>query len=507
MHRSRDAKMAGIQWDNETLAQQRLAASHDANVSMLKSIFQDVDPMQYRDIVNGEHRFCLVYFDGVVDKKIIDDHIIAPLMLTDKMKAGVEPLDVLKASVLPVNGIKLIDRLDEIVQGLTYGDSLLLVDDEEKAMFIDTKSFMIRAIDEPDAEKILSGPREGFTEALQTNLSMLRRKLRTQDLKMKYYNLGERSNTQICVAYIDSLVEGGVLDELYRRLGEIHIDSVLDANYIAELIKDNAWSVFRTTGFTERPDVVAAKILEGRVAVFVDGTPVVLTLPYLFVENFQSNEDYYVSYYYTSFSRMLRMLGFFMAVAVPGLYVAIVAYHHEMLPTTLLINIAIDSHVVPLPAALEALVMMIMFDILRETGIRMPAGVGQAFSIVGALVLGQASVEANLVSAPMIIVIAASGITSLLVPNMNAPVIFLRLTLLFLSSVLGFYGLTLGLGVLLIHVLSLKSFGISQLARDERFSWQQQKDTLIRAPWWRMIEYPRLLAKDKRRQNDRRRNR
>lgn len=240
--------------------------------------------------------------------------------------------------------------------------------------------------------------------------------------------------------------------------------------------------------------MVAAKLLEGRIAIFLDGTPVVLTVPYLFIENFQSSEDYYMNFFYTSFSRMLRILGFFMTITVPGFYIAIVAFHHEMLPTPLLINIASERTGVPLPAAAEAFIMLIVFDILRETGVRMPSNIGQALSIVGALVIGQAAVEARLVAAPMIIIVGITGITGLLVPRMNAPIIFVRIFILIGSSIFGLFGMMLTLCALFIHMLNLDSFGVSQLTPSGRLQFQEIKDIVIRAPWWTMIQRPRRTA-------------
>ena len=239
---------------------------------------------------------------------------------------------------------------------------------------------------------------------------------------------------------------------------------------------------------------MAAKLLEGRIAIFLDGTPVVLTVPYLFIENFQNSEDYYLNFFYTSFSRVLRILGFFLTVTVPGFYIAIVAFHHEMLPTPLLINIASERTGVPLPASAEAFIMLIVFDILRETGVRMPSNIGQALSIVGALVIGQAAVEARLVAAPMIIIVGITGITGLLVPRMNAPIIFVRIFILIGASVFGLFGMMLTLCTLFIHMLNLDSFGVSQLTPSGKLQFQQIKDMAIRAPWWKMIQLPKRTA-------------
>ena len=469
----------------------KLQTSLQDNIAAIRTLFADVDAVHYRDIENRGHSFCLIYGDGLVNSDRLDAHVLRPLMLTDQLPPvgqGDTPqlLETIIRQVVPVSGIRQVNDWDSIVASLTYGDALLLVNSVPVGLILDVKGFNLRANTEPDSERILSGPREGFSEALLSNLALLRRKIRSQEMKVKYRVLGEQTRTQIAVVYMEDLINKEILQELNQRLERIHMDGILDANYITEMIRDNTWSAFRTIGYTERPDVVAAKLLEGRIAVFVDGTPVVLTVPYLFVENFQSNEDYYLSFYYTSFSRALRMVGLLLSITVPALYIAIISYHHEMLPLPLMINIAKDSHNVPLPAAFECMLLLLMFDILRETGIRMPSPIGQALSILGALVVGQAAVEAELVAAPMIIVVAVSGITSLLIPKMNASLIFMRLFLLVLGSTLGFLGLVLGLSYLLIRVLSLESFGISQVARDEHFQYQEIKDTFIRAPWWQM---------------------
>lgn len=472
-----------------------ISGCYQEDIAYLKKVFEHDNPILFRELETGKgEKCCLIFCDGLVNSQLIDDHLIRPLTQLKQLPPGEKAADILITKVFQINSVKKTRDYDEIIQGITYGDTLMVVDGINEALLFSTKCFQSRAITEPEGEKIFSGPREGFTEVMMTNLAMVRRKLRTDKLRMRYHKVGKQTNTQLCVAYLDGLVNPATLAELYRRLGLIDIDGVLDANYITELIRDNAWSPFRSIGYTERPDVVAAKLLEGRVAVFVDGTPVVLTLPYLFIENFQSNEDYYLSFYYTSFSRVLRILSFFITAMLPAIYIATVAYHQEMLPAPLIISIARERQNVPLPAALEAFIMIIIFEILKETALRMQTHVGQALSIVGALVLGQAAVEAKLVAAPMIIVIAMTGITSLLVPKMNASILIIRLGILLLASCFGFLGVIIGFALILTHVLSLRSFGLWQLASDHKINYQKFKDTVIRAPWYQMILRPKQIA-------------
>lgn len=476
--------------------------SFEMNISTLKQIFHDMDMIQFRMIQGtGEKplRCYLAYCDGMTNDEIINNNIIKPLM-SPVPKENRSSIETLLAETIQIAGAKTIASFKDVIEGITSGDTILFVEGAGKAAVLNTRQISTRAIDEPENEKTLGGPREGFTESMLQNLTQVVRRVHSNDLKIKTMNLGRRTKTQICVCYFDTLADKKTLNTLLEQLNKIDIDGVLDSNYITELIRDNRHSPFRTTGYTERPDVVLGKLLEGRIAVFVDGTPMVLTVPYLFIENFQNGEDYYFSYYYTSFARLLRICAFILTVSVPGLYIAAVAFHQEMLPLQLLIRIVLERQSVPLPAAFEAVIMLFVFDLLRETGIRMPSNIGQPLSIVGALVIGQAAVEAKLVAAPMIIVVAATGITGLLVPKLNAPIIFWRLILLFMSSSFGFFGLTIGFSWMIIHINNLSSLGVPQTTLSGRLRFQENKDILLRAPWSTMIKRPENLTSNQTRQ-------
>jgi spore germination protein KA len=474
-----------------------LSSSLKENIKIIKAVFIDNDILIIREVDNNNDdklHYALAYCDGLVNASIINENIIKPLILSASVNKDNLSIQVILKNVLLANEVKETNKMKDIVEDITYGDVILFIDGLNEVLIINTKLFEKRAITEPENEKALLGPREGFTEVLLTNLSLISRKLRTNDLKFKAMTLGDKTNTECFICYIDSIVNKNALEELKKRLSKIKIDGVLDTNYISELTRENPFSPFRTTGYTEKPDVVIGKLLEGRIALILDGTPIVLTIPYLFIENFQNSEDYYLSFFYTSFSRIIRMLGFFLTIAVPAFYIAIVAYHKEMLPTQLFISIAIERENVPLPAAIEAFVMLIVFDIIRETGIRMPSNIGQALSILGATVIGQALVAAKLVAAPMIIVVAFTGVTGLLIPKLNAPIIVIRIMLLILASTLGLYGLVFGLAVLLIHILNLKSFGVSQTPNVGEYKFQSFKDSIFRAPWWTMIKRSKTLT-------------
>jgi spore germination protein KA len=466
-----------------------VSRSLEDNIRILKELFEDVDMLQIRQFQSRHLRaqqYCIAYCDGVVDPSIINENIIKPAMLSDWRGSAQDLIDGLAARVISVNRAEKVGEYQKIIEAVTYGDTVFFAQGADQALILATKGFVLRGITEPDSEKNLSGPREGFGESLLLNLSMIRRKMRSNELKIKYYTFGQRTKTKAAVCYIEGIANKEILQELYRRLDTIDIDGVLDTNYINELIKDSPLSPFASMGYTERPDVVMGKLLEGRIALVVDGTPNVLTVPYLFIENFQSSEDYYMSFFYTSFTRLLRILSFFITVTLPGFYVAMAGFHHELMPTPFLLNIASERNSVPFPAAMEAFLMLLVFDILRETGARMPSTIGQALSIVGALVIGQAAVEAKIVASPMIIVVAMAGITNLVVPKLNAAITYARVFVLILSTMFGFTGTNMGISVIIIHVLSLHSLGIPQISAKGGIRFQQVKDTFIRAPWWLM---------------------
>lgn len=477
----------------------------NANIRRIKALFKDDETVIFRNFENqtdASIKCCAVYIDGMIENKLFDVDIVKPILeYRLKREAASDFIDIVAKRVTLSASVEKSSDFDRIIQSIVYGDAVLLVAGCSEALLLSTKGWTTRSISEPEGERVLRGPREGFNESIMVNLSMLRRKLRTQDLKMKFKTFGVRSQTKGCICYIEGIVNNQVLAELERRLKKFSIDATLDTEYISEFICDNPYSPIETVGNTERPDIVAAKLLEGRIALFLDGTPIVLTLPKLLIEHFQSNDDYYLNYFFASISRLLRILAFFISTSTPAVYVALTTFHPEMLPTPLLLSVTMARQGVPLPTVLEAVVMLIVFELLRETGIRMPSSIGQALSIVGALVIGQAAVSARLVSAPMIVVVALTGITGLLMPRMKGAIIIIRFVLLFLSSILGLYGYIFGMMGLLIYLLNLRSFGIPIMNSVSVEGLHGRQDLYVRFPWWFVVNRPKFMAIDRRRSN------
>jgi len=480
----------------------KLLSSLNENINIIKNILLNDTTIIYRELSFGKvisTRCILIYIDEMANSQMINENIIKPILLSDISYIDHSNImDILINKVLLTGDNKKSGSVDDIISGIIYGKAMLFIDGFSEVIDINTIGWQTRSISEPQSETIVRGPREGFTESMNINLSLLRRRLINPNLKLKFMKIGKQTKTLICVCYIEGIAKEAILKELMTRLSNINIDSILDSGYIEELIRDAPYSPFRTILDTERPDVVAGKLLEGRFAVMCDGSPVVLTLPSIFVEVFQSNEDYYNNFLYSSFIRLLRWLCFFLATSVPAIYVAIVTFHQELIPTQLLISIYTARKGVPFPTVVEALSMTIIFEILKEAGLRMPKNVGQAVSIVGALVLGDAAVNARLVSAPIVEITAITGIASFMIPQALG-VVVIRIFLLMLASFLGFYGYIFGVMGLVLHMMSIRSFGIPYMTDLPSFSTQDVKDTIIRAPWWDMYLRPKMFTNNKKR--------
>ncbi len=432
----------------------------------------------------------LLYLDGMVNSEQLNESVIKPILTVETPFNAKDLADYVSTQILFARDVKKTSDISKILEGILYGEALILIENSPVALMVDVKGWRTRGVSEPQDERVLQGPREGFDEAALLNVALVRRKLQTPDFCAETLRVGRRSATLVFVCYLDSLVNKKIVREVKKRINQIDIDGILDSNYITEQIKDNKYPLFKTIGTTERPDIVAARLLEGRVALIVDGTPVVLTVPYLFSENFQSDEDYYLNFLITSFNRFLRYVCFFISITIPAVFVALSTYHRELLPTTFAITVAKLRSGVPFSPLSECIVLIFVFEILKETGVRMPQSLGHALSIVGGLVVGQAAVEANIISTPMLIVIALSGITGLMVPRLNEAVFYLRVAFVILGAVFGLYGVVAFAFAVVFHIFSLTTFGIDYTVSLKEANLQSLKDTVFRASWKNMIKRP-----------------
>lgn len=467
----------------------KLSGNLDKDISLFKEIFKKDVVLRVKRINSSNTiplKCAVVYMDGMVDSEQLNDAVIKPVLTNFAPNNGLSVAEYLETKILYARDVKRNGEVAKLIEGMLYGEAILLIDQSVEALSIDVKGWRTRGIKEPEDERVLQGPREGFEEAALLNIAMLRRKLQTPDFCVEMLRMGRRTNTIVFICYLDSLASPETVELIKKRINKIDIDGVLDSNYLAEQIRDSRYSPFKTSGSTERPDTVAARLLEGRIALIVDGSPVVVTVPYLFSENFQSDEDYYLNFIVSSIGRGLRFLCFFISVSLPAIFIAISVFHRELLPTPLAIAIAELRGGVPFSPLTECIILILIFEILKETGIRMPQSLGHALSIVGGLVVGQAAVDARIISTPMLIVIALSGISGLMIPRLKGAVFYLRVFLVLLSSFLGLYGYITGMAIILMHIISLNSFGTDYTVTLRRADFQSLKDSVFRAPWNRM---------------------
>ncbi|MBD2869860.1 spore germination protein [Paenibacillus arenilitoris] len=432
----------------------------------------------------------ILWINSMNDAHSLDQNVIAPLLERGSRMEIVPTADgiyeQLCDSVIFSGEVALAESVDSVLTRLLSGASVLLVDGMTKGVTIGNTGYETRSIQEPSSTSVVRGPRDGFVESLSVNVSLIRRRIRDKRLHVEVMTVGSVSHTQIALLYLRHRAPKQVVEEVRERLKRIQIDAVLESNYIEEIIKDAPRSIFPTVYISERPDDIAGGALEGRVVVIVDGSPFVLLLPCTFFHLMQTAEDYYLAFPIAAFVRWLRLIGLYITLLFPALYVGILSFHPEMVPPELLSSILAAREGVPFPLLIEALLMELTFEGLREAGVRMPRAIGSAISIVGALVIGESAVSAGIISPPTIIVVAGTAIASFIIPSveLSGAVRLLRFFMLLFASILGLYGIVLGMMLLGIHLTTIKSVGTPYLAPIAPFKSKEALKTVFRLPWW-----------------------
>lgn len=464
----------------------------EENKQYLKDVFKDCSDFVIREFKIEHSLEAIIFFvDGMAKTELVHDAMKALMIL----EGGEQLVDTISDTTLPVSQIQKADNYADLLLSVLGGDTGLIVDRNNKAVMLGMRGMEKRSINEPETESVVRGPREGFVENIRTNTSMIRRKLKTPRLKMKPMVIGKESNTSVVITYLEDLADPGMVAEVIRRLEKIEIDAVLESGYLEELIQDSAFSPFPQLQYTERPDMVASALLQGRVGILVDGTPFALLVPFVFTQIMQASEDYYERFQIATLVRWLRYIFLALSLLTPGLYVAITTYHQDLLPTTLLLSVAAAREAIPFPAVIETLIMEVTFEALREAGIRLPKTIGSAVSILGALVVGQAAVQAGIVSAPMVIVVSITGIASFTIPRFNGAIAvrMLRFPIIIAASLFGMYGIMISVMLIFGHLASLRSFGVPYLSPIGPMSSSDLKDVIYRSPWWDMKDRPTFM--------------
>ncbi|AOY75181.1 spore germination protein [Clostridium formicaceticum] len=489
-------KLFGKKSNTKKAEEMKPNKSLEKNLKIIKEGFlKDCDDIVYREIElgkEGQYKAATIHVDGMADKKLVNEFALNNLMV---MARGIDPepnilkkglYELVEKQNIAVTELKEVETIDEAVTNILSGETVLLLDNYDKIIIIASKGWPARSPAEPETEAVIRGPRDGLVETLRMNTTLIRRRIRDHRLKVKNYQVGVRSKTDVSVMYIDDIVDKKVLKELDTRLNKIDIDAIIDSAQIEELIEDKWISVFPQIQNTERPDVVASALYHGRIGIVVDNSPFALIVPSTISAMLQSAEDYYERWQIASVIRMLRYFCLLIALFAPALYVGITSFHPQMIPTDLALALAATRRGVPFPAIIEALIMEITIEILREASIRLPGAIGSTIGIVGGLVIGQAAVEAGIVGPLMVIVVAITAIASFAIPSYNTAISIrmLRFLILFAAAAFGLYGIMLASLLILIHLCGLKSFGIPYLSPFITFlaDADDLKDTLVRAP-------------------------
>ncbi|NUU60467.1 spore germination protein [Paenibacillus agri] len=460
----------------------------DQTEHAIRDIFEDCTDVIFRHLeLEGPSRLLFVYLQGFTDPHILNLDIIKPL--SERNRDEPFTADILKTLVSSIS--EPITDINLVAGEIACGAIVCFSQGEAAAYSIEISQPPKRNIEEPSNEVVVRGPREGFIEDLNTNITMLRRALPNPTLKTEAFRVGKTAKRKIVIAYLKNIAPVDIVNEVRERIQNITADQV--SNYMEEFIEDSAFTLFPQIQNTERPDIVSSSLLEGKVAILIDGNPFVLILPMTLLSGLQAADDYYERFIYTSAIRAVRLILFLISIYLPSLYISITSYHPQMLPTNLLLSILSAREGIPLPVVFEVLIMEFMFEGLREAGLRLPKQIGSAVSIVGALVIGQAAVQAGIVSAPMVIVVAATGISSFAAPryNVGTAARMLRFPMLILAALFGLFGIIMGSILLIVHLTNLSSYGTPYLSPLVDREGQSLRDTFIRAPRWMMHRRPR----------------
>lgn len=478
--------------------QARVRLNRDLMENMVKvrALSQNSTDLLERQIEVSGVPVAILMCEGMVNLQLFTQILVRPLTELSLENADGEAVArwVSRETVLSGDQ-KEFFTYDELFSFLMAGFVVLLIDGVDRGIACGMQGYSFRSVSEPSTEMNITGSREGFVEPIRVNQTMIRRRLRSPSLKFEMYPIGEKSRTDICLVYLTDTADPRMVEEVKRRLGKLSSDILLSQGYLRPYLEGQPLSPFSSVGTTERPDTLCAKINEGRIGILVDGTPFALVVPYLFEEHFQSMDDYSYRPYYGSFIRLLKYFAFLLSIFLPGGYVAITSFSPEMLPDSLLFNIAASEQQTPFSMMTEALVIHLIYEIMREAGLRLPRPVGHAVSIIGALVIGDAAVKAGIIGSSMVMVVALTALSSFVVPSLYEPAAILKFVFILVGGTWGLFGISVGFVLLLTNLCTLESLGVPVMAPLSPCAPADLRDGLWRTGWKKLGSF-RLRIQD-----------
>ena len=463
----------------------------DENEKLLRDVFRDCGDIEFRTFYIEKRKVLLIYLEDMTNTTSLEKNVIEALMNQSKSGNGTSQekilmdMESIAQNIVGAAAVTVLKQASAAVETIMTGNALLLIDGIGDVLSIGTAQYVKRGVGGADNEHVLRGPNEAFNEALRDNIVLLRRRSRDTDLKLRILRIGERTRTSIAVLYVADLVKPGLVEEIEKRLSMIKVDKILTSSTIEEFLADHPWTPFPQAQTTERPDRMLAALYEGRVGILVDGTPASMIVPCTYNALMQNTDDYTIQPIISSSIRLMRGVAAFIAIYLPAIYVAIVSYHPGMLPTSMAITVAELRTRSPFPSFMEAVMMEILLEVFQEAVVRLPKKISGAASMIGALVIGTTIVQAGIINPLLVVVIATTALASYSMPSYNFSMAlrWLRIPILILASVLGLYGVVLGILMVTIHLCSLRSFGESYLGgmfNVDLFSdW---KDSVVRLP-------------------------
>lgn len=465
-------------------------------INKIKENLESNHDIIFRDIMIGHLQSSIVFIKEISDFEIINNNILKPLQERDLRTIEKEKLnDTLINEVLTCREVATIKKIDEISIELLRGKTAILIDGIDNCIVVDTTKYINRPIEESPTSSVVNGPREGFNESIKDNIILVRKRLVCPELKIEEILVGKRTRTKVEVIYMTDLVDKKIVKSVTKKIKEIDIDGIIDSYYIAEFLQLKKRSVFKQVGITEKPDILSAKILEGRIGILVDGSPIALTVPYIIYEDFQNSDDYYSSFYHAIFVRWLRLIGVLMSILLPGLYVAIQLYHYDIIPLNFMVTIIKSSYDLPFSPMFEILFVILLFEILNEASLRMPKYFGISMSIVGALILGETAVNAGLISPPSVMIVAVSSITIFTVPYLANQLSLLRIGFAIMGGMLGLYGIVIGIVFCIAYLADLDNYGSAYLSPLSPSNPRDKKDWLNKGGLVDMKTRPESIKK------------
>lgn len=471
-------------------AKEQLGKDLMENMVKVRAFAQNSTDLLERQIQVSGVKVAILMCEGMINLSLFTQILVRPLSTLELAEADGEKLAAWMSQKTVLSGDqKEFFTFDELFSFLMAGFVVLLIDGVDRGIACGMQGYSFRSVSEPSSEMNISGSREGFVEPIRINQTMIRRRIRSPSLKFEMFSVGQKSRTDVCLVYLTDVADPQLVKSVRQALEKVETGVILSQGYLRPYLEGKPRSPFSSVGTTERPDTVCAKIGEGRVCVLIDGTPFALVVPYLFSENFQSMDDYTYRSYYGSFIRLLKYLAFFISIFLPGLYVAITVFSPEMLPDTLLYNIAATEQKTPFSMMTEALVIHLIYEIMREAGLRLPRPVGHAVSIIGALVIGDAAVTAGIIGSSMVMVVALTALSSFVVPSLYEPTAVLKFVFIVVGGTWGMFGISVGFVLLLVNLCALESFGVPVMAPTSPFSLSDQRDNFWRSGWKRLGQF------------------